>query len=156
MIFIYNCYGGTHSSSLCSAIHLGKLPLDRVPNKDEILNTDYFDALTFKDRGRIIYRGDDKWGNKVYSVSRGSSKTMIPALKSLIDIFKKNFNITEDIVFINASPTVTFPMTVGGFISRALNIPYIGRPLLIIGVKQGYFNMVELVRTNLKSKGFLL
>ena len=81
---------------------------------------------------------------------------MIPALKSLIDIFKENFNITEDIVFINASPTVTFPMTVGGFISRALSVPYIGRPLLIIGVKQGYFNMVELVRTNLKSKGFLL
>ena len=27
MIFIYNCYGGTYSSSLASAVHLKKLPL---------------------------------------------------------------------------------------------------------------------------------
>jgi hypothetical protein len=35
MVIIYNCYGGTHSSILASAIHLKKLPIDRIPSKQE-------------------------------------------------------------------------------------------------------------------------
>lgn len=42
MIFIYNDYGGTHTTSLAAAYHLNKLPTDRVLTEDEILNVDYF------------------------------------------------------------------------------------------------------------------
>jgi hypothetical protein len=31
MKIIYHCYGGTHSSVIAAAIHLGLLPEDRVP-----------------------------------------------------------------------------------------------------------------------------
>jgi hypothetical protein len=156
MIYIYNCYGGTHSSSLASAIHLGNLPVDRIPTKQEILNTAHFDKLTYKDMGVIIYRGTDKWGNKVYTMGRGTSKVLIPAITNLIGLLKIECGFIDEIILTNASPTVTFPMTMGGFFSRGLKLHFIGRPLLVIGVKQTYFNIVKLVRSTLETHNYQL
>lgn len=36
MIFIYNDYGGTHTTSMAAAYHLKKLPTSRTLTKDEI------------------------------------------------------------------------------------------------------------------------
>jgi hypothetical protein len=145
MIFIYNCYGGTHSSSLASAAHLKKLPLDRIPTRDEILGTDYFNKLKYKDMGRIIYRGTDDEGNKVYSVGRGTSKVLIPCLKNLITILHDECGFNEKIIFSNMSPTVPPAMTFGGFFARGLGIDFIGVPFLVIGAKQAYKRIVEIV-----------
>jgi len=150
MIFIYNCYGGTHSSSLASAIHLGKLPIDRVPSREDILNTDYFDRLTYKDMGSIIFRGQDKWGNKVYTLGRGTSKALLPALLNLLSLLKLECGFKEEVVLINASPTVPPLMTMGGFLSRGIKLHFIGRPLLALGAQQTYFNIVKLVKTTLE------
>lgn len=49
MIFIYNDYGGTHTTSMAAADHLKKLPTSRTLTKDEILNIDYFNKLTHSD-----------------------------------------------------------------------------------------------------------
>ena len=146
MIFIYNCYGGTHSSSLASAVHLNKLPLDRIPTKSEILNTEYFNKLTYKDMGRIIYRGTDEEANKVFSVGRGSSKVLLPCLKNLITILDNESSLKEKIILSNMTPTVTFPMTVGGLLSRALGIDFIGVPLLLIGAQQAYQQVLRVVK----------
>lgn len=145
MIFIYNCYGGTHSSSLASAVHLKKLPLDRVPTRREILDTDYFNRLTYKDMGRIIYRGTDDGGNKVYSVGRGTSKVLLPCLKNLINLLHSECGLKEKIILANMTPTVTFPMTVGGFLSRGLGIDFIGVPLLLLGVQKAYQEVLRAV-----------
>lgn len=145
MIFIYNCYGGTHSSSLASAVHLKKLPLDRIPTRDEILGTDHFNKLTYKDMGRIIYRGTDDEGNKVFSVGRGTSKVLIPCLENLVKILHNEYGFNEKMIFSNMSPTVPPVMTVGGFFARGLGIDSIGVPLLVIGAKQAYRKIIEIV-----------
>lgn len=145
MIFIYNCYGGTHSSSLASAVHLKKLPLDRIPTRDEILGTDHFNKLKYKDMGRIIYRGIDDEGNKVFSVGRGTSKVLIPCLENLIKILYDECGLNEKIIFSNMSPTVPPAMTFGGFFARGLGIDFIGVPFLVIGAKQAYKRIVEIV-----------
>ena len=151
MIFIYNCFGGTHSSSMASAVHLNKLPLDRIPTKSEILNTDYFNKLTYKDMGRIIYRGTDEVGNKVFSMGRGPSKVLLPCLKNLITILHSECGLNEKIILSNMTPTVTFPMTVGGFLSRGLGIDFIGVPLLLIGVQQAYQQILRVVKRTKES-----
>jgi hypothetical protein len=145
MIYIYNCYGGTHSSSLASAVHLKKLPLDRIPTTDEIVGTPYFNKLTYKDMGRIIYRGDDEEGNKVFTVGRGTSKILVPCLKNLIDILQGDCGLKERIILSNMSPVVPFQMTMGGFFSRGVGIDFIGVPLLIAGAKQAYPKVLEFV-----------
>jgi len=145
MIYIYNCYGGTHSSSLASAVHLKKLPADRIPTREEILNTDYFNKLTYKDMGRIIYRGTDDEGNKVFTVGRGTSRVLIPCIKNLITLLHEECGLEEKVVLSNMSPAVPPAMTVGGFFSRGLHIHFIGVPLLVIGAKEAYMRIVELV-----------
>lgn len=154
LIFIYNCYGGTHSSSLCSWVHLGHLPLDRTPTKKEIVDTPYFDRLKYKDMGKILYRGTDMWGNKVYTLGRGTSKVLLPALNNLMEILKTECSFKDEVVFINASPTVPLLMTIGGFLSRGLKIHVLGRPLLVKGAQQTYPNIIKLVKDTLESHGF--
>lgn len=145
MIIIYNCYGGTHSSILASAIHLKRLPSDRIPTKQEILAVDYFNRLTYKDMGRLIYHGADDDGNHIYTVGRGTSKALVPAMRNLAMALCKTKGIEEHFLFINCSPTVPPLMTIGGFFSRALHMDFVGVPLLTAGVRQTYYNITKLV-----------
>ncbi len=151
MIFIYNCYGGTHSSSLAAAVHLKKLPLDRIPTKEEILNVDQFNKLTYRDMGRIIYRGTDEEGNKVFSVGRGTSKVLIPCLENLVKILHDECGLNDKIIFSNMSPTVPPTMTMGGFFSRGLKIDFIGVPLLVVGAEHAYKKVIEIVERTKES-----
>ena len=145
MIFIYNCYAGTHSSTLASAVHLEKLPLDRTPTKKEIIETEYFDKLTKKDFGRIIFRGTDEEGNKVFTIGRGPSKLIIPCLVNVINVLCNDYGFKEKIIFSNMSPTVNFIMSIGGFISRRLGLSFIGLPLLVIGAKKAHGQIIQVV-----------
>ncbi len=150
MIIIYNCYGGTHSSILSSAIHLGLLPKDRIPSKKEILELKYFNKLTYKDMGRLIFHGIDEDGNKVYTIGRGTSKALIPAMRNLTSEFHNVYKINDTFAFINCSPTVPPTMTIGGFFSRGLKINVIGVPLLAMGARKNYFKTIELVEKTKK------
>ena len=145
MIYIYNCYGGTHSSSIASAYHLGLLPKNRVPNQNEILSTYLFNRLTYSDMGRIFYHGKDENGDLVYSLARGRCKHLVPALKNLVSLFHENQLNKQRVLFTNTSPTVPFAMTMGGFFARGLRMDPIGVPLLITGVKQAYKDIQRLV-----------
>ena len=150
MVIIYNCYGGTHSSILAAAIHLKKLPTDRVPTKQEILNLDYFNKLTYKDMGRLIFHGADDNGNQIYTIGRGTSKALVPAMRNLVISLCKSKGVDEHFLFVNCSPTVPPLMTMGGFFSRGLHIDFIGIPLLTAGACQTYYTIAKLVE---KSKG---
>ncbi|PFK67551.1 ABC transporter [Priestia megaterium] len=145
MIFIYNDYGGTHTTSIAAAYHLKKLPTSRILTKNEILNIDYFNKLTHSDMGKMIFHGIDTEGHSVYTIGRKSSKLVVPALKNLTLLLQDKYQIHEKIVFSNTSPTVPFAMTVGGFLSRGLKIDSIGVPLLIVGAKQCCHNILQLV-----------
>ncbi len=146
MRIIYNCYGGTHSSILCSAVHLGNLPKDRIPSKKEILNLEYFNKLKYKDMGRLIFHGKDDDGNSVYTIGRGTSKALIPAMQSLLlTLYDEQSIKKESFIFINSSPTVPLSMTLGGFFSRGLGIDVIGVPLLLLGAQQAWPVILALV-----------
>ena len=151
MIFIYNDYGGTHTTSLAAAYHLKKLPTDRVLTKEEILNVDYFNKLTRADFGKLIFHGIDEDGNSVYTIGRKSSKLVVPALKNLSMLLQEKYQGQEKIIFSNTSPTVPFALTMGGLFSRGLKIDFIGVPFLIVGAKQCCLDIYRLVE-NTKQK----
>lgn len=150
MVIIYNCYGGTHSSILASAIHLKKLPDDRIPTKEEILSLQFFNKLTYKDMGRLIFHGPDDEGNRIYTIGRGTSKALVPAMRNLAIAICKDKGIDESFLFINCSPTVHPLMTMGGFFSRALHIDFIGVPLLTKGARLTYYNIIKLVEKTME------
>ncbi|MDF2839722.1 MAG: hypothetical protein K0Q99_493 [Clostridia bacterium] len=146
MIIIYNCYGGTHSSILTSSVHLGILPSDSIPSKQELLNTKYFNKLRYKDMGTLIFHGVDEYGNKVYTIGRGTSRALIPAMRNLTMEMHKLYHVNEGFAYVNTSGTVPLPMTFGGFFSRGLKIDFIGVPLLVMGAQRSYMNMVNLAQ----------
>ncbi|MDH6672099.1 hypothetical protein M2277_002761 [Paenibacillus sp. LBL] len=145
MIFIYNDYGGTHTTSLAAAYHLNKLPTNRQLTKEEILAVDYFNKLKTSDMGKLIFHGLDENGNPVYSVGRGSSKVVVEALKNLSLILQDKYQNDEPIIYSNTSPTVPFSMTMGGLLSRRLKLDSLGVPLLVMGAKKSCSNIHELV-----------
>ncbi len=116
LIYIYNDYGGTHTTSLAAAYHLKQLPQsERKLTSEEILNVKYFNQLTKEDFGKIIFHGKDEEGNPVYSIGRKRNKLVVPALKELALLLQNNFHFSEKIVFSNTSPTVPIAMSLGGF-----------------------------------------
>jgi len=145
MLIIYNCYGGTHSSILASAIHLKELPTDRIPTKQEILNIKYFNNLTYRDMGRLIFHGTDDDGNQVYTIGRGISRALVPAMQNLAIALCRDRGFDERFLFVNCSSTVPPLMTMGGFFSRGLHLDFIGVPLLTAGARQTYYNIAKLV-----------
>lgn len=136
MIFIYNDYGGTHTTSLAAAYHLNQLPTNRPLSTEEILGVNYFNKLSTSDMGKLIFHGLDENGNPVYTLGRGSSKNVIPALRNLSLILQDKYQNAEPIVFSNTSPTVPFVMSIGGFLTKRMKLSGIGDPLLLAGAKQ--------------------
>lgn len=103
LIYIYNCYGGTHSSALAAAYHLKKLPFSRKPSKNEILSTDCFNQLSPKEMGKLIFHGLDEEGHQVYTIGRGSSKAVIPAMLGVLSCLKKTENCRKKSFFKHVS-----------------------------------------------------
>ncbi|MEH7495166.1 DUF3189 family protein [Neobacillus niacini] len=147
MLYIYNDFAGTHSTALAAAYHLEQLPQsERKLTKEEILNVQYFNKLTKKDFGKLLFHGIDKEGNSVYSIGRKRNKYAVPAMRELAVLFQEKFHINEKLIFSNTSPTVPLAMSLGGMFSRGLNIDVIGVPLLVLGSKQCCDNIYRLVK----------
>ncbi|WP_280769468.1 DUF3189 family protein [Salipaludibacillus daqingensis] len=152
MMYIYNDYGGTHTTSLAAAYHLKQLPQsERKLTSEEILNVDYFNQLTKKDFGKLIFHGKDEDGNSVYTIGRKRDKLVVPALKEWTLILEDKFQFDEKVVLSNTSPTVPIVMSLGGFFSRGLNMDAIGVPLLVKGAKQCCDNIFRLVENTKKT-----
>ncbi|MFO1442699.1 DUF3189 family protein [Bacillus sp. Bva_UNVM-123] len=146
MIYIYNDYGGTHTTSLAAALHLQILKPSSFPlTKEEILAVPFFNKLTKKDFGKLIFHGKDHNGHPVYTLGRKSQKLVIPSLTNFGLLLFEHLKVEERIIFSNTSPTVPISMSIGGFFSRGLKIDSIGVPLLIMGAKKSVKNIFELV-----------
>lgn len=146
MIYIYNDYGGTHTTSLAAAYHLKELAqTERKLTTEQILNVRYFNKLSKKEAGKLIFHGMDDNGDSVYTLGRRSSKFVVPALKELGLLLQSKHPFNEKIIFSNTSPTVPLLMSIGGFFAKGLKLNVIGVPLLVVGAKQCCDNIFRLV-----------
>lgn len=140
---IYCCYGGTHSSPIAAAIHLGRLDPKQVPAAGEILAVAMFDQLQQGHRGQVMYVGEDQWGNSIYVCSRGPDKKGIEqAIKSGVLLAGGSL---EEITFVDTLPAVNWLMRIGGFLSRRLGWVAVGRPLVVKGTQMAFFGLAEIV-----------
>lgn len=144
MIFIYNCYGGSHSSVTAAAIHLGLLPETRIANNRELLNTPYYDAQVAEDHGRVRFMGTDKQGNTVFiSSKRNLGGRYEKIMREVINIVGAD---GRKLIFIDTMPYVNLWMVIGGFLSRRLGYYKIGRGIILYGTRQSYFKFIHLVQ----------
>jgi len=150
MKIIYTCYGGAHSSIVASAIHMGYLPIDRIPTKEEILNVPYYDQSPKESRGTPIYIGTDEELRKVYIVGMGAYRKEYTEIAYNF-AFQLNNDVKRNIQIINVTPLLRFSVKVGGFLSRRAGLIKLGRPLTVVGIQKNYNLFVELV-TDVKKR----
>ncbi|MFL0195013.1 DUF3189 family protein [Clostridium sp. WILCCON 0269] len=152
MIVIYHDVGGAHSTAAAANIHIGNLPMDRVPSKEELLNLPTFDKIEKKDLGRLIYIGTDEFNADVYTLARKyAPEIVIPAIIDMHSVLNKN---TDELIIVDTKPTVNLLMNIGGYTSRKLHWVSFGRPIVTKGTQQAYINIVNLVKgvkNNLKN-----
>lgn len=146
MKIIYHCFGGAHSSIVAAAIHLGRLPGDRLPTAAEIQAIPYFDRRPQGEEGQIIFMGKDDFNNEVYAAGkRGMGEAYENLLYDLVDALGLP---REELILLDTSPLVNWPMIIGGFLSRRLGIRILGRPIVTWGVRRSFFRLVAFVEQN--------
>lgn len=144
MKIIYHCYGGAHSSVTASAIHLGWLPTDRLPGKEELEKTPYFDRPMDGDHGNIRFMGKDEFDNDIHVVGRRNASRIFENMATgLVEIYKLP---VEQFIFVDVMPYVNWKMVLGGFTSRRLGWTWFGRPVIMAGVRYSYWSIVSLVQ----------
>lgn len=148
MNIIYHCVGGAHSSVLAASIHLGLLPADRKPTKEDILSIPFFDTLSKQEQGKILLRGIDESGNKVFTLSRQFvPRLLLPAIK---DAYQLGGGQLSDLLLVNTLNPVNWLMKIGGFSSRRLHLVAFGRPIAAYGSAKAYYKIAQIVANTKK------
>lgn len=144
MIVIYYDVGGAHSSCAAANMHIGKLPMDRVPSGKELLSLPTFDKIEKKDIAHLIFIGEDEYKNKVYTIScQRKDKYVLSALK---DMYKELTGSTKGLILACTQPAVNILMKIGGCSSRRFHLVSFGRPIVIKGTQKAYFNIRDIVK----------
>ena len=143
LIVIYYDYGGTHTSVVAAALHLGNLNPAKVPENKQLTNLPLFDSITQNELGHIVYNGTDEYGNNIYTMGIKRAKNLI--IPAISDMYKAVFGNTDGIYLVDVSPATDAFMKIGGFISRFLKMQPLGLPIIIYGTKRAYPNIVKIV-----------
>ncbi|WP_368490786.1 DUF3189 family protein [Clostridium sp. BJN0013] len=152
MIVIYHDVGGTHSTSVAANIHINKLPMDRIPNKEELLSLPTFDKIEKDQIGRLMYIGEDEFNTKVYTLARKYNANLV--VRAIEDMYSVLHGSNNGLFIVNTKPVVNLLMNIGGYTSRKLHWVSFGRPIVTKGTQQAYMSIVNLVKgvkNNLKS-----
>lgn len=141
---IYHDVGGAHSTAIAANMHVNRLPMDRVPDKKDLLSLATFDKIEKSQLGHLIYIGEDENKAKVYTIGRQYVPDLVvPAIKDL------NYILTgtnDDILMVDTMPAVNLLMKIGGYTSRKMHLVGIGRPIVTYGSLQAYGHIIEIVK----------
>ncbi|SES65064.1 Protein of unknown function [Natronincola peptidivorans] len=150
MKIIYSCFGGAHSSVVTAAIHMGYLPNNSLPSKEEILAVPFYDKAQNNEIGIPHYMGKDQNNHIIYIMGMGHARDYYTEM--LYEFYNEvaPYN-NKDIIIINVTSLLNNYTRLGGFMSRRLNIISLGRPLTVFGIQKNYFYFAELVK-NLKER----
>lgn len=144
MKLFYYCYGRAHSSVITGWIHLNRLPKDQTPTVKEIISTPGFDKSDDRDFGAPYFLGKDEFGNEVFIIGFGGEPGL--GLQTICFLNDRLGNPMEW-KFYNSLAAVGWLTKIGGFISKKLKWPYLGRYLAALGIQKSYSKLAELVKS---------
>lgn len=142
MKIIYHCFGGSHSSVLAAALHLGFISKDKLPTASELMALPYFDKTNNDDFGSIRLVGNDEYGNQVYVLGK---KSMGNRYAAMLEGVAEILGARDQLLAVNCMNRVNWFMKVGGFTSRRIGAVSLGRPVLEKGTQDAFFKLVNLV-----------
>lgn len=147
MKVVYHCYGGTHSSVLAAAVHVGLLSPEERPSPDRLLSLSFYDKRDGNDYGRIVRFGQDETGNEVFILGR---RNYTKAPEMVFAGLQSAFGLKTPIKVVDTSITLNWQMKLGGYLSRGLGLKSIGRLVVTWGSRLAYPQVVSLVESTRK------
>ena len=147
MIVVYHDYGGTHSTALAAAIHLGIVGGDGATSIDSrslLSRVPYFDQVPNTCKGTVMRIGRDSDGNEVFILGRRGDADL--AINTVLSAAHLLGRCDSDILFVDVSKRINLLMRIGGFISRRLNLIPIGRPIVTYGTRKAFPSISQLVK----------
>ncbi|MDF2881442.1 MAG: hypothetical protein K0R54_1999 [Clostridiaceae bacterium] len=144
MIVIYHDVGGAHSTAVAANIHINKLPMDRIPNKQELISLPTFDKIEKEQMGHLIFIGEDENKAKIYTLARQYKPNMV--ISAVTDMYSILHGSTDELFIVDTKPSVNLLMNIGGYTSRKLHWVNFGRPIVTKGTQQAYMDIVNIVK----------
>lgn len=142
MKIIYHCFGGSHSSVTAAAVHLGLLDKNKIPTGQDLMKIPFYDKTTNADFGTIRFMGKDELGNEVYVLGK---KSMGDRYSQILLGVAGVLGAEDQLIVINCMKWVNWSMKLGGFTSRRLGFPFIGRPVVTRGTQKAFSHIIKLV-----------
>lgn len=122
---------------------MGLLPSHRLPTTREILALPYYDQQVAGDHGKFFLMGRDEQENDVYIIGKHNLskqfEKIIRQVSALFDLPQDEFMIIDTMPYVNVT------MMIGGYTSRRLGCPRIGRPIVVQGTKKAFWKLVSVV-----------
>jgi hypothetical protein len=143
MKVIYHCYGSAHSSIVAAAIHLGRLPFDRIPAEEEIKALEDFDKARNDSIGHLYFKGKDERGNEVYTLGMGPESSTVK--RTLLFMIDQSHMDAKEFIFAEALPNINTLAKFGGALSRRYGLVKTGRYLAAKGICQSYDRLIQFV-----------
>ncbi|SMC20720.1 Protein of unknown function [Clostridium acidisoli DSM 12555] len=144
MIVVYHDVGGAHSTAVAANIHINKLPMNRIPSKEELLALPTFDKIEKDQLGRLIYIGEDENKVKVYTIGRKYVPNLV--IPAISDMYSLLYGSNDGLYIVDTKPTVNLLMKIGGYTSRKLHWVGFGRPIVTKGSQDAYMNIASIVK----------
>ncbi len=153
MKIIYHCYGGTHSSVLAAAVHLGLIEGKTSLSNRELINCPFFDSLNQAQIGTINKMGEDNHENEIFVLGCKNAGSLV---EKILPEFCRIFNIDKNnILMVSTIPCLNILLRIGGFLSRRAGLVTLGRFFLLLGARWAIKNIkltVEEVKQKLLEK----
>ncbi|NLX90998.1 MAG: DUF3189 family protein [Firmicutes bacterium] len=149
MKVIYHCYGGTHSSVLAAAIHLGLLEGKNNLSAQELFSCPLFDCLDHSQIGTINSMGKDSKGHEIYVMGCKNAGSLV---EKIIPEFCRIVGINQDdILLVCTIPCLNIFLRIGGYLSRRVKLVALGRFFLLLGARLS-MNSIRLIVREAKQK----
>lgn len=145
MMVVYHDVGGAHSTAVAANIHINKLPIDKTPSKEEILELPTFDKIEKEQVGHLVYIGKDEFNAQIYTLSRQRTPNLV--IDAITDMYSILHGNADGLIIVDTKPAVNLLMNIGGFTSRRLHWVSFGRPIVTKGTQQAYMDIVNIVKS---------
>lgn len=125
MKVIYHCYGGTHSSVLAAAIHLGLLQKNGPLSARKLFSCPMFDQLEHGQIGSINMIGKDKEGHEIYVMGCKNAGALV---EKILPEFCQLLGVDPgSILLVCTIPCLNILLRLGGYLSRRAGLVTLGR-----------------------------
>jgi hypothetical protein len=145
---VYHCYGGAHASPTAAAIHLGILSKDKIPGFADFKRILSFDAATKTEQGKLIYAGNDQFGNEIYFLARGNCPELV--INIIKEFSKLKGEDSSVYYFVDCMQRLNLLMIIGGFSSRSVGWVSFGRPIVTLGTMLAFPTLVAIVEKTIR------